>query len=148
MSIRLRLSHGALLFSGLMLLAGGRVHAQTTPVQPVAAVSKASSSAVSASLHGDAQRGKVLYQNCTSCHSIDENDVGPKHRGVVGRKAGTAPDYAYSPALKASGIVWDASTLDRWLTNPSALVPGTKMFFLLKEPQDRADIIAYLAELK
>ena len=97
---------------------------------------------------GDAQRGKTLYASCTSCHSIDENDIGPKHRGVVGRKAGTAPDYAYSAALKASGIVWDTASLDRWLTNPSALVPGTKMFFFLKDPQDRADIIAYLAELK
>jgi len=99
-------------------------------------------------LQGNAGRGKTLYQSCTSCHSVDENDIGPKHRGVLGRKAGTAPDYAYSPALKASGIVWDTATLDRWLTNPSEMVPGTKMFFFLKDPQDRADIIAYLAELK
>ena len=99
-------------------------------------------------LQGSAAHGKELYQQCTSCHSIDENDIGPKHRGVVGRKAGTAPDYAYSPALKNSGIVWDAASLDRWLTNPSALVPGTKMYFLVKDPQSRADIIAYLSELK
>jgi cytochrome c len=99
-------------------------------------------------LQGSAAHGKELYQQCTSCHSIDENDIGPKHRGVVGRKAGTAPDYAYSAALRSSGLVWDAATLDRWLTNPSALVPGTKMYFLLKDPQDRADIIAYLTELK
>jgi len=147
MSIRNRVSACGLI-GALALLAGAHTYAQAVAAQPVAAVSKASSPAAGQSLHGDAARGKVLYQNCTSCHSIDENDVGPKHRGVVGRKAGTVSDYAYSPALKASGIVWDTNTLDRWLTNPSALVPGTKMFFLLKEPQDRADIIAYLAELK
>jgi cytochrome c len=100
------------------------------------------------SLGGNAEHGKALYQSCTSCHSIEENDIGPKHRGVVGRKAGSIADYAYSAALKASGITWDKSSLDRWLTNPSDMVPGTKMFFFLKNPQDRADIIAYLAEQK
>lgn len=97
---------------------------------------------------GDAARGKTLYQACTSCHSIDENDIGPKHRGVVGRPAGSLPDYAYSPALKASGLVWSADTLDRWLTNPQALVPGTKMYFSLPDAQSRADLIAYLAQLR
>jgi cytochrome c len=97
---------------------------------------------------GDAARGKDLYQACTSCHSIDDDDIGPRHRGLVGRKAGSIPGYAYSAALKGSGIVWDSTTLDRWLTNPSAMVPGTKMFFLIDDPQKRADLIAYLAELK
>jgi cytochrome c len=97
---------------------------------------------------GDATRGKTLYQACTSCHSIDENDIGPRHRGVVGRPAGSLPDYAYSPALKASGLVWSADTLDRWLSNPQALVPGTKMYFSLPDAQSRADLIAYLAQLR
>lgn len=96
----------------------------------------------------DPARGKTLYQGCTACHSIDENDIGPKHRGVVGRRAGTVEDYAYSPALKTSGLTWDARTLDRWLSNPSELVPGTKMYFKLDSPQDRADVIAYLMQLK
>src|SRR5580658_11079060 len=81
-------------------------------------------------------------------HSIDDNDLGPKHRGVVGRHAGSVADYAYSPALKNSGLTWDEANLDRWLSNPSALVPGTKMFFKIDDPQARADIIAYLQELK
>jgi cytochrome c len=101
-----------------------------------------------AGIPGDAARGKDLYQACSGCHSIEENDIGPKHRGVVGRPAGSVPDYAYSPALKASGLVWSADTLDRWLTNPQALVPGTKMNFLIADPQKRADLIAYLAQLK
>jgi len=93
---------------------------------------------------GDAVRGKALYQACEACHSIDDNDLGPRHRGVVGRVAGSVADYSYSKALKSSGLTWDEATLDRWLTNPSALVPGTKMFFQLSGAQDRADIIAYL----
>jgi cytochrome c len=95
---------------------------------------------------GDAARGKTLYQACAACHSIDENDIGPKHRGVFGRRAGAIADYAYSPALKRSDITWDAAALDRWLTNPSAMVPGTKMFFKIDDPQARADLIAYLKQ--
>ncbi len=97
---------------------------------------------------GDPVHGKALYQGCAACHSIDDNDLGPRHRGVVGRKAGVVPDYNYSPALKASGLTWTEDNLDRWLTNPSTLVPGTKMFFKIDDPQARADIIAYLKELK
>jgi cytochrome c len=99
-------------------------------------------------LSGDAVHGKTLYQTCAACHSLDDNDLGPKHRGVVGRRAGTVPDYAYSPALKSSGLTWDPANLDRWLSNPQALVPGTKMYFLLANPHDRADIIAYLTDQK
>jgi cytochrome c len=97
---------------------------------------------------GDAARGQGLYQACSGCHSIDENDVGPRHRGVLGRRAGSLPDYAYSQALRNSQIVWDAASLDRWLTSPQALVPGAKMFFSLPDAQMRADIIAYLAQQK
>ena len=95
-------------------------------------------------LPGDPKRGEALYQACSGCHSINEDDIGPRHRGVVGRRAGTVAEYAYSPALRASGLIWDAATLDRWLTNPQDLVPGTKMYFSLSDPQKRADIIAYL----
>jgi len=97
--------------------------------------------------HADAAHGKALYQGCQACHSIDDNDLGPRHRGVVGRRAGSIQDYSYSAALKNSGLTWDEVTLDRWLTNPSALVPGTKMFFRIDDAQARADIIAYLKEL-
>jgi cytochrome c len=98
-------------------------------------------------LSGDPTNGKTLYQACQACHSIEENDLGPRHRGVVGRRAGSVADYNYSSALKNSGLTWDWSTLDRWLSNPSALVPGTKMFFKIDDAQSRADIIAYLAQL-
>jgi cytochrome c len=92
----------------------------------------------------DAARGEMLYQTCKLCHSIDKNEVGPMHRGVFGRAAGTVPDYDYSQALKASKIVWTESNLDKWLTNPQALVPGAKMLYQVDDSQGRADIIAFL----
>jgi cytochrome c len=98
--------------------------------------------------NGDAAHGEALYQGCQACHSVDDNDLGPKHRGVVGRRAGSVEGYSYSTALKNSNLTWDEATLDSWLTNPSALVPGTKMFFKIDDPQARSDIIAYLKELK
>jgi cytochrome c len=128
---------------------GGTVAVVVVVAISIAAVAQSTpSAAASTTLRGDPARGKTLYQACAACHSIDENDVGPKHRGVVGRHAGTIADYTYSAALKHSEITWDEATLDRWLTNPSALVPGTKMFFKLDDPQARADVIAYLKEQK
>jgi cytochrome c len=106
----------------------------------------ASLAASAASAASDADRGEQIYQACTDCHSLDKSDVGPRHRGVFGRKAGSLPDYDYSDALKSASIVWDEETLDKWLTDPQAFVPGAKMFFHLDNPQDRADVIAYLKE--
>jgi cytochrome c len=117
-------------FAAAMAIAGATEAPMTTPVR------------------GDPAHGKSLYQACQACHSIDDNDLGPKHRGVVGRRAGSVADYSYSSALRNSGLTWNSTTLDRWLSNPSALVPGTKMYFTIPDAQDRADIIAYLAELK
>ena len=95
---------------------------------------------------GDAARGETLYEACQDCHSLDKNDVGPRHRGVFGRKAASLPDYDYSDALKSANIIWNEETLDKWLTDPQAVAPGAKMFFHLENPQDRADVIAYLKE--
>ena len=94
---------------------------------------------------GDAIRGQELYQTmCMSCHSIDYNGVGPAHKGLFGRKAGSRADYLYSPAVKSSNIVWTDKTLDKWLSNPEKLIPGQKMGFIVPAAKDRADLIAYL----
>ena len=94
---------------------------------------------------GDAANGAKLYPlKCGACHALDTNKIGPMQHGVVGRKAGTAVGYTYSPALKASGVTWDEAAIDKWLINPLAMVPGTKMQFRLPDPKERADIIAYL----
>lgn len=95
---------------------------------------------------GDADRGETLYQGCQDCHSLDKNDVGPRHRGVFGRKAGSIPDYAYSEGLKSANFLWDETTLDRWLADPQAFIPTAKMFYHLDTAQDRADVIAFLKE--
>src|SRR5271165_5452357 len=124
--MRLRLSPAAVLAAALLV-------AETARANP---------------LPGDPARGQALYGVCMSCHSLDDNDVGPKHRGVVGRRAGTVPGYHYSAALMNSGLVWTPANLDRWLSGPQAVAPGAKMFFSISDAQKRADIIAYLARQK
>ena len=97
---------------------------------------------------GDARHGQELYESrCIACHSVDNSRVGPAHRGVFGRKAGSAVGYEYSPAVKKSKIVWNEQSLDKWLTNPENLIPGQKMGFSVSEAADRADLIAYLKEV-
>ena len=95
----------------------------------------------------DAAHGRELYESrCGGCHSLDANRIGPAHRGVFGRKAGTAPNFSYSAAVRSSGIVWEEKTLDAWLTNPQSLIPGQRMNFRVSTMEDRADIIAYLRQ--
>jgi cytochrome c len=95
---------------------------------------------------GDPDHGEKVYHQCMICHALDKNGIGPSHRDVFGRTAGSVPDYSYSAALKGSNIVWNETTLDPWLTNPQAVVPGTKMMFSVGDAQDRADVIAFLKE--
>ena len=92
-----------------------------------------------------APNGAALYKaKCGSCHSIPANKVGPAHKGVFGRKAGLAPGYSYSAALKSSGIVWNDKSLDLWLQGPQKVVKGSKMFFTVPDATQRTAIIAYL----
>ena len=98
---------------------------------------------------GSAQTGAVLYQqHCTACHAIDSNKIGPAHRGVVGRRAGSLPGYTYSAELAASRLRWTPQTLYKWLGDPEDLVNGQRMGFLIESEQERADLIAYLVTLK
>lgn len=94
----------------------------------------------------DVTRGEALYDaRCGACHAIAENGPGPRHQGLFGCVAGTQPGYDYSPALQASGVVWDDETLDRWLANPNAMVPGNVMVVQLAPLEaERADLIAFL----
>ena len=94
--------------------------------------------------------GEKVFLKCRACHQIGEgakNAVGPVLNGVVGRKAGTYPDYSYSDANKNSGITWDEATLKEYLKNPRAKVPGTKMIFPgLTKDEDIDNVIAYLKQ--
>ena len=99
----------------------------------------------------DAAKGEQVFRQCGICHAIEPGvtKLGPSLAGVVGRKAGIEPGFAYSDAIKSFGKVWDKTTLDAYLTNPAAAVPGGKMVFIgLKDATQRADVIAYLATLK
>jgi cytochrome c len=96
----------------------------------------------------DPVNGKTLYQaRCAACHSVDFNGVGPSHRGVFGRAAAKAKGFInYSSALKSSGLVWNETSLDRWLADPEKLVPGQIMGVSVPEAQARADLIAFLKQ--
>ena len=94
----------------------------------------------------DAQRGEQIYARCMACHALAQDRVGPHHCGLIGRRAGSVAGFDYSAAMKASGIVWDARNLDRFLASPLAVVPGTSMTYDgVPDARDRADLIAYLA---
>jgi cytochrome c len=103
---------------------------------------------------GNAANGKELFMAnaCATCHGVtreDDSKVGPNLVGVVGRKAGTTQSLmGPSENLKKYGVTWSAETLDEFLANPNAKVPGTAMVGLLADPQQRADVIAYLSTLK
>ena len=98
---------------------------------------------------GDVVRGqKAWLLNCSRCHQLDVNSVGPMHRGVVGRHAGSADGFAYSEALRASDVTWTPANLNRWLTEPEQFIPGQAMGFSVENAQVREDIIAYLSTQK
>jgi cytochrome c len=91
------------------------------------------------------KNGQDLFERrCTGCHRLDEVRSGPRLRGVYGRAAGSDPGYPYSKALQLSRLTWNESTLDLWLTDPEALVPGNDMAFRVLGAGERAEIIAYL----
>jgi cytochrome c len=104
---------------------------------------------------GDAANGKELFManTCPTCHSVTKDDstltVGPNLVGVVGRKAGTTVSLmGPSEGLKKYGVTWSAQTLNEFLTDPNAKVPGTAMIGILPDPQQRADVIAFLSTLR
>lgn len=97
----------------------------------------------------DPVAGRELFATvCAECHALDRSRVGPPLEGVVGRAAGSVAGYPYSAGLAHADVVWNAQTLDRWLENPQALVPGALMPYRLPDAIRRRDIIAYLETLK
>ena len=97
---------------------------------------------------GAVDRGKQVFEQCAPCHSLaaDVTIVGPSLHGLFGRAAGDLISFNYSNAIYASGIVWSADTLAKWVAGPAMMVPGTKMQFDgIKDPAQVADLIAYLA---
>ncbi len=100
---------------------------------------------------GDAERGANIFRKCAACHRVGpaaENRVGPHLNGIFGRRAAAVENFRYSRSIQraaSDGLVWELDTLDAYLENPKALVSGTRMSFRgLKDPHDRADVLAYL----
>ncbi|MBI3456641.1 MAG: c-type cytochrome [Candidatus Rokubacteria bacterium] len=97
---------------------------------------------------GDPHRGAEAFRQCAACHAVEPGQhlTGPSLARIWGRKLGTVEGFArYSDALRKTDLVWTAETLDRWLEDPGALVPGNTMTFPgVKDAQQRADLLAYL----
>ena len=107
--------------------------------------------AIGAAAAADAEAGKVDFKKCALCHTDEagKNKIGPSLFGVVGRKSGSLENYNYSEAMKKFDHTWDAETLNTYLADPRAVVPGTKMIFPgIKDEKERQDVIAYLETLK
>ncbi len=100
----------------------------------------------------DAQAGaKVFRTQCSACHTVEEGKhrVGPSLFGVFGRKNGQAEGFKYSAANKKADLTWDEATLDKYLTNPRALIPGTTMAFVgIRNATQRENVIEYLKTVK
>ena len=96
----------------------------------------------------DLANGQAKFALCASCHTLTAggpNMTGPNLHGIFGSKAGAVEKFSFSDGMKASGITWDAAQMDRWITDPKAMLPDTKMTFPgFKDSKDRADVIAYL----
>ena len=98
----------------------------------------------------DAARGETLFkQRCAMCHSVKGKGgkLGPDLTAVVGRKAGSG-SFTYSPAMKASKVIWKPATLDAYLAAPMKMIPGTRMAIAVSKPDERAALIGYLAAAK
>jgi cytochrome c len=98
---------------------------------------------------GDPARGEARFQECAACHRLDAgaNEVGPSLHGIFMRKAGELADFRYSPAMKRSGIVWTAQTIEQYVADPQAMIPANRMPYAgMAKAADRADLIAYLTK--
>ena len=117
----------------------------------VIAAGMATAGGPAAAQSGEASKGqRVFNTQCKSCHTLEKDGTqvtGPNLHGLFGRKAGTGAGYAYSDAMKNSGIVWDEATLAEYNRDPKGKVPGTKMLYNgVKNAGQLADLVAYLKE--
>jgi len=126
-------------------IAGGQKGASVTLAPRTLLEPRTSSLEPSSLTTSDPNRGKDLFnRRCTGCHSLTDNREGPHLAGVYGRPSASIAGFPYSAALSAAHITWNDQTLDRWLTDPDAFIPGNNMDFRVPRPQERADLIAFL----
>ena len=114
---------------------------------PLLAIALAVGSATAVAATADVAHGEEVYNRCLACHALKTDRVGPRHCGLIGRRAGSVPGFAYSEAMKKSKLTWDEKTLDRFLQKPLKVVPGTAMTYDgVPDAKDRRDLIAYLKQ--
>ena len=124
---------------------------EATAASEAVGAPKAAATPEAASAAATPSKPPVAFFQCASCHSVEpgRNGIGPSLHDVFGHKAGSVAGFSYSEPLKASGLTWDAATLDKWLANPRQTVPGTRMIFPgIPDPARRQEIIDYLETLK
>ncbi len=103
--------------------------------------------AASGVLPGDPKAGEQIYARCLACHALAYDRTGPRHCGLFGRRAGSVKGFAYSEAMRRSKIIWNEKTLDWFLANPLAAIPGTAMGYAgVTDKKERTDLIAYLRQ--
>jgi cytochrome c len=126
--------------------------ASTESAAPVA-LTVAQTKALVATLPADYQNadlanGQAKFAICKACHNTAKGAgdmTGPNLYGVFGRKAGSETGFAYSDGMKALNVTWDADSINKWISNPKAMIPATKMTYIgMDNPKDRIDVIAYL----
>ena len=109
-------------------------------------------SSLAAHAAADVKAGAEVFKRCAVCHTTQKgggDGLGPNLSGVVGRKAASRPGYAYSPALKKAGLIWNEANLTKWVAGPQRVAPGNKMMFPgLSSKKQQADVVAYLGTLK
>lgn len=98
---------------------------------------------------GDPAAGERVYRQCAACHSVEpgQNRAGPHLFGIVGQNAGSVEGFRYSRAMRDADIVWNEENLTAYVTDPRGFLPGTSMRVALRDPDDAADLIAYLRTL-
>ncbi|MFT4057654.1 MAG: c-type cytochrome [Novosphingobium sp.] len=136
---------------GAFALVGGLAGCgEKAPEQSSVAASPTATASPAAASAAVTDPAPMAFATCRSCHSTEpgRNGIGPTLHGIVGSKAGAVEGYAFSPALKNSGITWDRQSLDTWLQGPMKMVPGTKMVLPVADAQKRKAIIDYLETLK
>jgi len=156
---------GTLLFLVAVHIASGAIFTQPAPAKPgyeIAVKEEQPAGAQGAAPAAEppietmlatasVEHGGQVAKQCLTCHNMQEgqgNKVGPDLYDIMGRAVASVPGFNYSPALKAKGGTWDVDTLDKWLANPQAYVPGTAMTFAgIKNEKQRADVIDYLNSL-
>lgn len=148
---RIRIGLGLAVLSAAALAISGCSQGQQAGTQEADVQAGAAATAGSPAAANPLAAAPAAFGQCASCHSVEpgRHGIGPSLAGAYGTKAGDIPGYAFSAALKASGLTWDDATLDKWLSGPMQMVPGTKMTYAgLSDPAKRAEVIAYLKTLK